>query len=130
MPTTLLAKAREKGVEESLRLGSDAVHATIRRFSRDGGDVSIFLSPPMDNSGAPHVLMDVVDEFARWPGTVRLLSPVFPTRSHSGARALGPVRFRLLAARAAMPVIALGGLNPRAASRLRWHRWAAIDGLS
>ena len=78
MPTTLLAKAREKGVEESLRLGSDAVRATIRRFSRDGGDVSIFLSPPMDNSGAPHVLMDVVDEFARRPGTVRLLFPVIP----------------------------------------------------
>ncbi len=59
-----------------------------------------------------------------------LLSPAFPTRSHPGAKALGPVRFRLLARRAAMPVIALGGLDPRAADRLRWPRWAAIDGLS
>ena len=89
MPTTLLAKAREKGVEESLRLGSDAVHATIRRFSRDGGDVSIFLSPPMDNSGAPHVLMDVVDEFARRPGTVRLLSPVIPPELRERAYVCG-----------------------------------------
>ena len=59
-----------------------------------------------------------------------LLSPAFPTRSHPGAKSLGPLRFRLLAAHAAMPVIALGGLTPRTARRLHWHRWAAIDGLS
>jgi thiamine-phosphate pyrophosphorylase len=59
-----------------------------------------------------------------------LLSPVFPTRSHPGTKALGPLRFRLMARRAAMPVIALGGVNPRTAHRLCWHRWAAIDGLS
>jgi thiamine-phosphate pyrophosphorylase len=59
-----------------------------------------------------------------------LLSPAFPTRSHPGAQALGPLRFRLLARHATMPVIALGGLTPRTAHRLRWPRWAAIDGLS
>ena len=59
-----------------------------------------------------------------------LLSPAFATRSHPGAKALGAARFRLLATRAAMPVIALGGLTPRAARRLGWPRWAAIDGLS
>jgi len=59
-----------------------------------------------------------------------LLSPAFPTRSHPDASALGPVRFRLLATRAQMPVIALGGMNDRTAARLQWPRWAAIDGLS
>lgn len=59
-----------------------------------------------------------------------LLSPVFPTRSHPHAPTLGSVRFRLLAAHAEMPVIALGGMTPRTASRLAWPRWAAIDGLS
>lgn len=59
-----------------------------------------------------------------------LLSPVFPTRSHPGAPVLGPLRFRLLAARAQMPVIALGGMTGRTARRLAWPRWAAIDGLS
>jgi thiamine-phosphate pyrophosphorylase len=59
-----------------------------------------------------------------------LLSPAFPTRSHLGARTLGPLRFRLLAAHARMPVIALGGMTARAARRLGWPRWAAIDGLS
>jgi len=58
-----------------------------------------------------------------------LLSPVFPTRSHPGARTLGPCRFRLLAARAGLPAIALGGMNSRRARRLRAGRWAAIDGL-
>lgn len=56
-----------------------------------------------------------------------LLSPVFPTRSHPGAKVLGPLRFRLLAARAGVPVIALGGMNARTAKRLDWPRWAGID---
>ena len=59
-----------------------------------------------------------------------LLSPAFPTRSHPDAPALGPTRFRLLAAHARMPVIALGGMTPNTARRLCWPRWAAIDGLS
>ncbi|MEO6041726.1 MAG: thiamine phosphate synthase [Croceibacterium sp.] len=58
------------------------------------------------------------------------LSPVFATRSHPGAARLGPVRFRLLAARVTVPVIALGGMTARSAKRLAWHRWGAIDGLA
>lgn len=56
-----------------------------------------------------------------------LLSPVFPTRSHPGSKTLGPLRFRLLAARSPVAVIALGGMNPSAARRLKWPRWAGID---
>ena len=59
-----------------------------------------------------------------------LLSPVFPTRSHPGARALGPLRVKAIAARSPAPVIALGGMNRRSARRLAHPRWAAIDGLS
>jgi thiamine-phosphate pyrophosphorylase len=59
-----------------------------------------------------------------------LLSPVFATRSHPGAATLGPLRFRLMARFAQMPVIALGGIDRRGADRLAWARWAAIDGLS
>jgi thiamine-phosphate pyrophosphorylase len=58
-----------------------------------------------------------------------LLSPVFATRSHPGARTLGPVRFRLLARHAKAPVIALGGMSRCKARRLRWKNWAAIDGV-
>jgi thiamine-phosphate pyrophosphorylase len=56
-----------------------------------------------------------------------LLSPVFPTRSHPGGKVLGPLRWRLIAARAAVPVIALGGMNARSAARLCARHWAGID---
>ena len=56
-----------------------------------------------------------------------LLSPVFPTRSHPGGKVLGMLRFRLMAGRACVPVIALGGMDAR---RGRGLRWAAIDGLA
>ncbi len=59
--------------------------------------------------------------------TALLISPAFATRSHPGAKPLGPLRFRLIAARARLPVIAMGGMNPRTAKRLKWPRWAAID---
>lgn len=56
------------------------------------------------------------------------LSPAFPTRSHPGARALGPVRFGLIARQARVPVIALGGVDARKALRLpHIYGWAAID---
>ncbi len=47
-----------------------------------------------------------------------LLSPVFATASHPGARSLGPVRFASLVRRAAVPVYALGGIDPASAPRL------------
>lgn len=66
-------------------------------------------------------------EIGRAKGAALLLSPVFPTRSHPGAATLGPLRFRLLAARARLPVIALGGMDALKARRLNWPMWAAID---
>ncbi|MBT8388057.1 MAG: thiamine phosphate synthase [Altererythrobacter sp.] len=59
-----------------------------------------------------------------------MLSPVFATNSHPDADFLGPNRFRNLARHAEMPVIALGGMDQQTADRLKWPRWAAIDGLS
>lgn len=41
-----------------------------------------------------------------------LLSPLFPTGTHPEASPLGPERFRSLAARSPVPVLALGGLTP------------------
>jgi thiamine-phosphate pyrophosphorylase len=59
-----------------------------------------------------------------------LLSPVFPTRSHPGARTLGPHRFAHLAASARTPVIALGGMTSsrfRRLQKLGAQGWAAIN---
>ncbi|HET9637870.1 MAG TPA: thiamine phosphate synthase [Allosphingosinicella sp.] len=59
------------------------------------------------------------------------LSPAFPTRSHPGARALGPVRFGLISAQARVPIIALGGVDARKARRLpNIYGWAGIDAWS
>lgn len=56
------------------------------------------------------------------------LSPAFATRSHPGARALGPVRFGLISGQARIPVIALGGVDARKARRLpHIYGWAGID---
>lgn len=58
------------------------------------------------------------------------VSPVFATRSHPEAPALGSIRLAALARDAYAPVIALGGMNPRSARRIRAvrvHGWAAID---
>lgn len=61
------------------------------------------------------------------------VSPIFPTRSHPGARALGRVRLGLLIRGIDVPVIALGGMDARKAESLRpfgIHGWAAIDAWS
>ncbi|WP_370179177.1 thiamine phosphate synthase [Alteriqipengyuania sp.] len=59
-----------------------------------------------------------------------MLSPIFPTRSHPDAPALGPERFHALADSTPIPVIALGGMSAKRARELGVARWAAIDGLS
>ncbi|HEX8217296.1 MAG TPA: thiamine phosphate synthase [Allosphingosinicella sp.] len=56
------------------------------------------------------------------------LSPVFATRTHPSAPALGPRRFAELAAQSDVPVVALGGMNEkRFASLERGYGWAGID---
>lgn len=74
--------------------------------------------------------LDELGLAARLGADAALLSPVFATRSHPGGGTLGPVRFRLLARQTRLPVIALGGMDAHKARGLKWHRWAAIDGLS
>ena len=61
-----------------------------------------------------------------------LLAPVFATLSHPDRAPFGPLRARLLAARAGLPVYALGGVNAQTIVRLANARLAgiaAIEGL-
>lgn len=62
-----------------------------------------------------------------------MVSPVFPTASHPGAPGIGPLRLRLWAGQAGLPVVALGGITASSWKRLG-HRaaWgaAAIGGLT
>ncbi|OYW85444.1 MAG: hypothetical protein B7Z20_09100 [Sphingobium sp. 32-64-5] len=60
------------------------------------------------------------------------LSPVFATRSHPGARFLGPLMFGTLARSSRIPIIALGGMTAQRYRRLQAlgaDGWAAIDAL-
>jgi len=69
---------------------------------------------------------------ARAGADAALLAPAFPTLSHRERAALGVVRLRLMAERAALPVYALGGVNAQNVQRLAGARLAgiaAIDGL-
>ncbi|MCM8731137.1 thiamine phosphate synthase [Hephaestia sp. GCM10023244] len=58
------------------------------------------------------------------------VSPVFTTRSHPGAAALGLARARAIARHFPGPTIALGGVTPargRRMMRFGFYGWAAID---
>lgn len=61
------------------------------------------------------------------------VSPVFATRSHVGARALGRVKLGLMIRGLPMPVIALGGMHAQRFRGLRGlgvYGWAGIDAFS
>lgn len=73
-----------------------------------------------------------VEAARRGEADLLFLSPLFPTRSHPGAPALGRCRFALLARRAGMPVMALGGVGVRHRRTIKVlgaAGWAAIDSL-
>ncbi len=58
------------------------------------------------------------------------LSPLYPTKSHAGAKALGGHRFAQLVKLANMPAVALGGMTRGRAAMLDTrtvHGWAAIS---
>ncbi|GAA4008383.1 thiamine phosphate synthase [Sphingomonas swuensis] len=66
---------------------------------------------------------------SRRPALV-FVSPIYPTRSHLGAPALGEVEALRLAARSEAPAIALGGVDQVRGERLMnlgFHGWAGID---
>ena len=136
---TLLAQV-ERRIAHSCDVARERGHLAIladsARTAREWGADGIYGAPRalcptrrLVTLATAHSLREIAGATLARADAV-LLSPAFPTRSHPGDRALGPIRFRLLARHAAIPVIALGGLNRSTAHRLRWHRWAAIDGLS
>ena len=57
------------------------------------------------------------------------LSPAFPTMSHPGGPALGPLRWAALARQAGLPVAALGGVTGRSIRRLPRQMCAAVGAI-
>ncbi|MGX9966577.1 thiamine phosphate synthase [Roseomonas sp. F4] len=66
----------------------------------------------------------------RLGGDFGFVSPAFPTASHPGAPALGPLRWAALAARLGRPAVALGGVAPASARRLPRGGPGKVAGLA
>ncbi|MCW1431776.1 thiamine phosphate synthase [Novosphingobium sp. JCM 18896] len=119
--------ARQRG--HWLVLAGNAAEARAwRTDGAYGSPTMLSAGPALLRLATAHSLAEIANA-RRARADAILLSPAFATRSHPGAKGLGPMRFRLLAARAGLPVIALGGIDARRARRLGGHAWAAIDGL-
>lgn len=99
--------------------GADGVYGDPRRLGRSDG---------LFRFATAHDDRDIALASSAEADAV-FLSPVFPTRSHPDGGCLGPLRFRAIAARSDVPVIALGGMTAERARELDWPRWGAIDGL-
>lgn len=92
-------------------LGADGVHFSEARIGEAAGLRHHFLVTVAAHSPATLRRAAAVDAF--------ILSAVFPTESHPGRMALGPLRAGLMARLAPRPVYALGGITAANAGRLR-----------
>jgi len=72
---------------------------------------------------------DELGQAAAYGADFALLSPVFPTPSHPGAPHLGADIFQQLASQAALPVIALGGIDLDNCKALQGQSMAVISAL-
>ena len=105
---------------EARRRGAAGAYGGAERLAKGGRGLRLVTVHSLRELAAAH----------RARADAVLLSPVFETRSHPGSKVLGPVRFRLIAARSRVPVIALGGMNSLRAKRAGARKWAAIDGIT
>lgn len=118
------------------RFGHVVVLSGDARAARDWGAHGAYGSPERLARGPDVLRLATVHSLRELARAHRaradavLISPAFATASHPGGRALGSVRWKLLAARAQVPAIALGGMTARRARALGAARWAAIGALS
>ncbi len=108
------------------RLGADGVYGSPSALAKGRA-----IGPKLTRLAAVHNLTEI-----RQANSLRadlaFCSPVFATRTHEDARALGAVRFAMLSRHAHMPVCALGGVTHDNFAQIEHfcHGWGAIDGLS
>ncbi len=93
---------------------------------------SLIHNPPAVPAGIPfskaiHSLEEA-EATARIGASLVFVSPVFATRSHPDATALGPDHAKRLADAVGVPAIALGGMSARRFAELEgFYGWAGID---
>lgn len=107
----------------------------LARLLRAGLHCSENAKPPRRQVFGVNITRAAHSERAMWKAKILgadaiVLAPVFVTQSHVGRAALGPLRARLMALRAQVPVYALGGINAMSARRLRGAGLAGIAAVS
>lgn len=125
----LLIAADERGGADVARaVGADGLHLSEWLLRRGRLSAWRFRGPGWRVTASVHSATALRLAAARGVDAV-LLSPVFPTASHPGARILGPLRFAALARASPIPVYALGGIDNRSAARLRASQACGLAGI-
>lgn len=114
-------------VRMALALGCDGVHLSQARAHR---------GPLRMSNLPPHFLITAaahdgpsLRRAARCGARAAVLSPVFATQSHVGAKGLGALRFARLARLSTLPVVALGGITPATVRRVALGPIAGIGAI-
>lgn len=104
-----------RDVDLALDVGAQGVHLP-EAFAADARGLKD-KHPHLVITAAAHSL-SALQNAGRTGADAAFLSPVFPTQSHPGAPALGPVKAGLMVRQATLPVFGLGGIDAHTAPRL------------
>lgn len=129
----LAAQLKSVCAARGVRLIVGADVGLARRIGADGVHVPRWFSPAAALDGlivtaAAHDGQELARGKALG-ADLALLSPAFPTGSHSGAGALGSAEFRALAQASPLPVLALGGVDETNAARLTGPNVAGLAAI-
>lgn len=112
--------------------GADGLHLPEAMLFDNPENWRNKLHPEQYLSAAAHSLR-ALQRAGRVGADFALLSPVFPTRSHPDAPALGIPRFSRMVGQSPLPVYGLGGITAENAGRVLAAGavgWASLGGLS
>ena len=93
------------------RVGADGVHLRSDQLTTTVEHPGLLISASCHSA-------EELERAGALGADVALLGPAFPTQSHPGAEALGPRRLKAFAARSAVPVVAIGGVDETNAAQL------------
>lgn len=109
------------------RLLSDGIHIPEKSLYYWKQTDILRLQPKLITTSAHSI--GSVHRAARFGVDACLLSPVFPTKSHTNGVALGMPRFATLCQQTKLPIIGLGGISPERVRRVILGGAAGIAGI-
>ena len=105
---------------------------TARAWKADGAHGKCLTGKKMLKTRAVHSIRERIAA-ERAGADLMLVSPLFATTSHHGAKGIGRIGFGFMTRNAKIRVIALGGMTARRARSLKTfgiYGWAGIDALT